>query len=345
MTTAELWARLDELDDQTVATITAAYGRLPSGDDSPEDLARLAAIVDAVTAGQVAARAMTAEEAAAPTLPEVVAPSTALLRQRIRNMDDAARQVFLGRWAASGLPQVLADGEGNDLILAAEEHAALENLIAQHEPPAPEHLDPFADLTPAQRAVTTGRLEAHGFTGITTTGRLTTLLTIVADIITETAAPVAAILGPVADGRIITTPVDDASDLALTPPAKGTVDELMAWVGDDPAKARRLLDQENVKAKPRKGLVAKLVPLAGSSSASPAAPDPAPAVEPVSEAPPQRIVEATAPAGAELFTSKPVAEWGPLDHAAFYGRLSSTLEKASRILPDLAAIVNTRSAA
>lgn len=46
----------------------------------------------------------------------------------------------------------------------------------------------------------------------------------------------------------------------------GTSKELLDWVGDDPDRARRVLDQENATDKPRKTLVEPLENLLDDSS-------------------------------------------------------------------------------
>lgn len=47
----------------------------------------------------------------------------------------------------------------------------------------------------------------------------------------------------------------------------GTSKELLAWVGTDPERAQRVLDQENATDKPRKTLVEPLEKLLNESSA------------------------------------------------------------------------------
>lgn len=47
------------------------------------------------------------------------------------------------------------------------------------------------------------------------------------------------------------------------PPVDGTIDQLMAWVGDDPDKADAALAAEQAKDKPRSTVVKRLAALAG----------------------------------------------------------------------------------
>jgi len=56
--------------------------------------------------------------------------------------------------------------------------------------------------------------------------------------------------------------VDVDGDLAV--PA-GTVAEVLAWVGGDPARAARALDVERARPSPRSSLVDQLTPLAGQN--------------------------------------------------------------------------------
>jgi hypothetical protein len=75
--------------------------------------------------------------------------------------------------------------------------------------------------------------------------------------------------GVVDDGGNVAEPAPDAPPPAETPPEQqvepvpdGTIDEVMAWVGTDPARARQALDAENAKPSPRSTLVSQLEPLA-----------------------------------------------------------------------------------
>lgn len=288
-------------------------------------------------------RPMTDEEAGAPVLDMDAPPpvTTGTLRHRIRLLDDAARGVFLQRWAASGLPQVLADADGGDVWLDRDDHVALERLIAEHEPPADpgEHRALFewvGTLSRHAKVLIEDRLRNHGLGSDqlspsvnVTTGRHYLLTTVIDSVLEQ-----------------VDTGAVPYTDDPVAPPDGGTVVELVAWVDGDPLKAARLLEQEQVKAKPRKGLVDQLSKVIAEEVVAVLPPvfDPAPAAEAATDpgcplpSVPGVVVSAPPPAaGADArYTSKPVGEWGRLDRQAFFSRLSSDLEKASRILAALA---------
>ncbi len=46
---------------------------------------------------------------------------------------------------------------------------------------------------------------------------------------------------------------------------QGTVPEVLTWVGDDPVRAQKALDEENKNDRPRKGLVSSLTEMVGES--------------------------------------------------------------------------------
>jgi len=48
------------------------------------------------------------------------------------------------------------------------------------------------------------------------------------------------------------------------PPVDGTIDDLMAWVNDDPARAAAALQAEQAKDKPRSTVVKRLTAIAGA---------------------------------------------------------------------------------
>mgnify|MGYP001133706192 CR=1 FL=1 len=48
------------------------------------------------------------------------------------------------------------------------------------------------------------------------------------------------------------------------PPVDGTIDDLMAWVGDDKERAGQALEAEQAKDKPRSTVVKRLAAMAGS---------------------------------------------------------------------------------
>jgi hypothetical protein len=52
----------------------------------------------------------------------------------------------------------------------------------------------------------------------------------------------------------------------------GSAGDVLAWVGDDPARARQALDAEQQRDKPRKGVVARLTPIASAAAEVPIAP-------------------------------------------------------------------------
>lgn len=54
-----------------------------------------------------------------------------------------------------------------------------------------------------------------------------------------------------------------AEDDGDGPPVDGTIDQLMAWVGDDPDRAAVALTAEQAKDKPRSTVVKRLAALAG----------------------------------------------------------------------------------
>ncbi|WP_405673267.1 hypothetical protein [Streptomyces sp. NBC_01530] len=55
---------------------------------------------------------------------------------------------------------------------------------------------------------------------------------------------------------------EDPADDGDEPPADGTIDDLMAWVNDDPKRAAQALAAEQSKDKPRSTVVKRLTALA-----------------------------------------------------------------------------------
>jgi hypothetical protein len=58
----------------------------------------------------------------------------------------------------------------------------------------------------------------------------------------------------------------DDGDPAGEPPVDGTIDNLMTWVGDDPARARAALAAEQAKDNPRSTAVKRLTAIADTES-------------------------------------------------------------------------------
>lgn len=237
---------------------------------------------------------MTEAEAAAPELPDLPPADVTLLRGRIRDMDAAARDVFLQRWTASGLGP-LADAEGNGLVLPIETFKAIEQLVADHEPPAPDGahawlVSALTDMAPGPMRVAENRLLQQFAVNVLmkplelTLGRYTACGVVIRQVQDEAEDVVAGALGPVADpvGDVITTPVADAAALADALPAKAKVAEVLAWVGADLGRARFALAAEQARPKPRDGVVNKLAPLVGGEAIPPASTPPAADAEEVS---------------------------------------------------------------
>lgn len=61
-------------------------------------------------------------------------------------------------------------------------------------------------------------------------------------------------------------PADPVLPEGDEPPVDGTIDDLMAWVDDDPARAARALEAEQAKDKPRSTVVKRLTTLAESNT-------------------------------------------------------------------------------
>lgn len=59
-------------------------------------------------------------------------------------------------------------------------------------------------------------------------------------------------------------PVEPVTPDGDEPPVDGTIDALMAWVGDDKERAARALEAEQAKDKPRSTVVKRLAAMAGS---------------------------------------------------------------------------------
>lgn len=344
----EAWA---DLDDATRALVVSVFGRAPGPDMTPADDERLASIIAAINAPETVA------EAQAPTLPDLPPPDVDPLRARIRAMDDATRELFLQRWTASGLPG-LADAAGVSVVLPAETHHAIEQLIADHEPPAPDGLHAslmsrLADLPNGPRITAENRLRAQsgGRLGVAidcTVGRAATFAAILDAVEAEAEEVVAAALGPVAEpvGEVITTPVADAAALADALPAKAKVAEVIAWVGADPQRAQFALNAERARSKPRDGVVNKLAPLVGGSEALPPASPPATAEEVSAPAEPAAAPHPSAPLegeqegqpaeGEQLTIEQACAEQVPLDAAKVRG-LVARLREAADLLEAAAA--------
>lgn len=294
-------------------------------------------------------------------LPPDASATTGPLRRRIREMDDAARPEFLAKWAVSGLPQQLANGDGNDEILDAMAHCAIERLIAEHEQPADfeAHLDvtrAVAALPAGVRFSLVGRLNAHGLANVAlrpggaTVGQVAQLVTAYEQAVADADTPIVAdTLGPVGDGHVVADPVPDGVAVADMPP-RGKVAELLLWVGTDPSRAAVVLAAERAKANPRTSLVTKITPLASEAPPPPAAEIAGPPAEtsegplPLVDVPGGSVAVAdnggidpaygealTFTLESENFRAQPVSEWGPLKRAAYFSRLSAELEVAAGI--------------
>lgn len=367
---------LNLLDADARSMVVAVFGREPEPELDPDEAARLLAVIDAVEAGRQRAAGATAaagmtvapetpEEKAAPELPPLPPPDVSLLRGRIRDMDEAARNVFLERWTASGLGP-LADGEGNSLLVPAETFAAIEQLVADHEPPAPDGAHAWLTSTltamqPGPMRVAENRLLQQFAANVLTqplamtSGRYTVVGQIVRDVEAESDEVVAAALGPVADpvGEVITTPVANADELANALPPKAKVAEVLAWVGADLDRARFALNAEQARTKPRDGVVNKLAPLVGGEAPPPASTPPAAEAEEVTAPadPPAAAPPSSAPSPAghisdeadaalaatgdlAAFAEVPAERWGPLTTIAYLRHLAASAEKVARTIQD-----------
>lgn len=378
--------RYGQLDEQTAAIVTAAFGTDPyTAALQPADLGRLDAVMSAVVAGReqasaAVATAMTDAEKAAPELPADVPVDTSHLRRRIGAMSDADRAVFLSAWQASGLTTVLAH-DGESIILPADQHAGIEALIAAHEPAADQALHAstlatLGDMASGPRFVVIDRARLHGIANVhdginMTTGRLDTLLQIMDAVHDEAATEVAAALGPVQPGQIVTDPVADVEALANVPPDM-KVGDLLAWVGDDTERAALALAAEQRRGKPRTSVLDKLAQMAGVAADPPtagpppsapqaAAPVSAPVqpdtvaggdastdgrasldgVEASSSEPPATVSPADADKvlQSELFHALPLAEWGDLTKVAYLRRIAAELTVAADLIEGFAKAV------
>lgn len=212
------------------------------------------------------------------------------LRDRIGVIDTLQRHQLFNRWAP--LPD-LADEDGESVLLAPGVFQQAEQLIALFEPLAsgliPGLAQRYTDLPLGPRLVASRRIQAQGIDlpdfadpATFTLGRALTVEKILNEVITGADTEVAAVLGPVGPaGDIITRPVADAEALAdvIDWANLGVADVLLA-VAQHPDRASEALAAERARPKPRKGVVDKLVPLAGEPAAPPAA-DPAGEVDEV----------------------------------------------------------------
>ncbi|MFE2710625.1 hypothetical protein ACFXKI_01190 [Streptomyces mirabilis] len=58
------------------------------------------------------------------------------------------------------------------------------------------------------------------------------------------------------------SPAEPVQPVGDEPPVDGTIDDLMAWVNDDPERAAQALEAEQAKDKPRSTVVKRLTALA-----------------------------------------------------------------------------------
>lgn len=216
------------------------------------------------------------------------------LRARIRAMDSAAQAHLFAGWA--NLPD-LADEAGNSVAIHPELHAAIEQWVTDHEPPAPGLLDGlrrrYDAMPPGCRVEVDRRIGYLSLDGLDftdpatfTVGRAMTVEQILNDVDAGADAQVAAVLGPLpAPGEIIPTPVADVDALAdAVDWSSHSAVEVIALVTASPWMAAEALAAERRRAKPRKGVVDKLAPLVGGVAALPPAQAPAaPAAEPSGE--------------------------------------------------------------
>lgn len=226
--------------------------------------------------------ALTADEASAPFLPDDPPPDIDSLRARIGAMDPTTQATFVAAWQTSGLTTALRDEHGTSLMLPAETAYDIEALVAAHEPQADDGelavaFSRLHALPPGPQFATRERMHLFGRFNPSeaqfyTTGRLALLNRTLDEVTAEATDEVAGLLGPVVQGQVVAQPVADVAALALVPPT-GTVDQIIAKIGDNLDLARATLEAELAKAKPRKGLVTKLSQVAGT--APPSAPPPA----------------------------------------------------------------------
>lgn len=369
----DAYARFATLDAETRAMVVAVFGREPEPNLGEDEANRLAAVIDAVQSGQGAeGTPETPEEKAAPELPPMPPPDVELLRARIRNMDEAAREVFLQRWTMSGLGP-LAAPDGTGLLLPLDTFKAIEQLVADHEPPAPEGAHAWLTSTltamqPGPMRVAENRLLQQFAANVLTqplamtAGRYAVCGEVVAAVLDEAEEVVAAALGPVADpvAEVITTPVADEAELREALPPKAKVAEVLAWVGADLARARFALAAEQARTKPRDGVVNKLAPLVGGEALPPASTPPAaeaegvtapavPAAAPAPSAPspviegqttlddhltPEADAALAATDDLEAFAQVPAAQWGPLTTIAYLRQLAANAEKVARTIQE-----------
>lgn len=206
---------------------------------------------------------------------------TAILRARVGALDPAAQQQALTVWQAAGLPAA-RDAEGNSVRLPAAQHRQISEIVRGQEQRATEAarghaLGLLAALSAGERTSVALSCRSHAIENpsslLLTEGEAT-----VVGLLVEAAfnardddeQPVGVELPPLDDrpGRVVPDAVADEAELDLIPP-KGTIDDIMSWVGGDPAKAQAALEAEHA-GKKRKGLISKLTPLV------PAGPTPAP---------------------------------------------------------------------
>lgn len=370
--TTDAIARLDALDPEQRAIAVGAYGRDPAVDDTDSEGERLTAILDALDAGAGNLAAIEALAKADPYAgfddPADIPLTSMLLRERIKRLTDAERDLFVEAWKGSGLPMRLADDEGADVLMEREAYRALEGLLAEHEPRPTDTTMSEANgalitaLSDAERRVLEERLAAISIDPkrvdyFSTCGRqyaVNRMATMWTEELAAKRADAEARKASVPSEEptaVTTTPVADEEDLANTVPEGLTMADLLTWVGEDKARATKALAAEEARAKPRKGVVARCnVVLATSTTEEPTAlAAPKPEAEPEDEdatvidiATGKEVVTDPEAYALEspLFRSVPTSEWSPLMVAAYCSRLSAELEVASKMLADLAAVAN-----
>lgn len=264
--------RLHLLHPQTRAIVLGQFGVRVGREGEQLDAAeyeRLDRIIDQVEAGEITPRSMTEDEARADEFPEASPPDVTPLRDRIKALDTAAYADFVAHWMQSGLPTVLANEDGSSVVLLRRDHHAIEALLCGYEATIDnvgldDLFHEWCAEPPAIQHVVKSRLSEQGFTvdEVLTIGRLQTFHQILDTVTAEATDEVTAILGAApAPGQVVPQPVADEAALALVPP-DGSIAEVLAWVGDDPDRQEAAFNAEASRAKPRKGLLSKLVGMA-----------------------------------------------------------------------------------
>lgn len=369
-------ARLNALDPQARAIAVGAFGREPTDTEPEHEAARLTAILDSLDAGAGDVAAIEALAKAEPygsdfTDHADIPLTSRLLRERIKAMADDDRALFVEAWKASGAPMTLAK-DGEDVVLTVADYAKVEQVIAEHEPRPTDTTMSEANgalitaLSDAERHVLEERLRAVNIdpsrTGyFSTVGRQWAVNVMATEWTEELAAGRADAEERKADlpsGEptvIATTPVTDEKDLANTPPEGVTMADLLVWVGEDKARAAKVLAIEEAKAKPRKGVVAKCNVILATSTGE-AATETTPPSPPSAPEEPSNVVDITTgePVADEggptnlvlesaAFRSVPMDEWGPLTYAAYFSRLSEEMERGAGILARAAKALNEQA--